>query len=98
MKIRALVPLALLSASMIAPASANWFSNPRLGINRNIGSAPSPTPQQVRQAQQPPFVMLDERTQPPSVAAAGAQAAQRLAQQETRIPGSSYTPRTPTRR
>lgn len=33
----------------VTPAAANWFSNPYLGINRNIGSAPNPTPEQIRQ-------------------------------------------------
>lgn len=36
-------------AASITPAAANWFSNPYLGINRNIGSAPNPTPEQLRQ-------------------------------------------------
>ena len=33
----------------VTPGAANWFSNPYLGINRNIGSAPNPTPEQIRQ-------------------------------------------------
>jgi len=40
--------LLLLSAVVITPASANWFSNPRLGTNLNIGSAPNPTPADLR--------------------------------------------------
>ena len=39
----------LLAAGGITPAAANWFSDPYLGINRNIGSAPNPTPEQIRQ-------------------------------------------------
>ena len=54
------LPLIFLSATtIITPASANWFSNPALGINRSIGTAPSPTPAQVRQEKQPPFVLKD---------------------------------------
>ena len=59
MNTKFLLPLLLLSAAVITPASANWFSNPSLGINRNVGSAPSPTPAQVRQEKQPPFVLRD---------------------------------------
>jgi hypothetical protein len=39
----------LLMAVAATPAAANWFSNPYLGINRNIGSAPNPTAEQIRQ-------------------------------------------------
>jgi len=42
---KAIIPLLLLSAAVCAtPASANWFSNPRLGVNLNVGSAPNPKP------------------------------------------------------
>ena len=41
--------LLLLSAAICTtPASANYFANPRLGINLNVGSAPNPTPAQLR--------------------------------------------------
>jgi hypothetical protein len=60
MNSKIMLPLLLLSAAVITPASANWFSNPAFGINRNIGSAPSPTPDQVRQEKLPPFVMRDQ--------------------------------------
>jgi hypothetical protein len=60
MNSRIMLPLLLLSAAVITPASANWFSNPFFGINRNIGSAPSPTPEQVRQERLPPFVLKDQ--------------------------------------
>src|SRR5258705_13670285 len=54
-----LVALVGLSAAIITPAGANWFSNPALGINRHVGTAPSPTPAQVRQDKRPPFVQRD---------------------------------------
>ncbi len=41
---KAIIPLLLLSAVCVTPASANWFSNPRVGVNLNVGSAPNPKP------------------------------------------------------
>jgi len=50
MKAPAIAGFVLLFAACSAtPVLANWFSNPYLGINRNIGSAPNPTPEQIRQ-------------------------------------------------
>jgi len=43
-----ILSLLLLSAVGAAPAYANYFSDPRVGVNLNVGSAPSPTPQQLR--------------------------------------------------
>src|SRR5260221_7643405 len=44
--------LLLLSTGVfVPPASANYFANPRLGVNLNIGSAPNPTPAQRRGAE-----------------------------------------------
>ena len=45
---KTMMSLLLLSAVFITPASANWFSNPRTGTNLNIGSAPNPTPADLR--------------------------------------------------
>ena len=59
MNTKIVLPLLILSAALITPAAANWFSNPILNINRSPGSAPSPTPAQVRQDKQPPFVLRD---------------------------------------
>ena len=56
MKIRILLPVLLLSAVFVSPASANWFSNPEININLNIGSAPSPTPDDIRGERQPMLV------------------------------------------
>jgi outer membrane protein OmpA-like peptidoglycan-associated protein len=42
-----ILSLLLLSAAVAAaPASANYFSNPAIGMNLNVGSAPNPTPMQ----------------------------------------------------
>ena len=43
-----LFPLALLSAALVTPASANWFRDPDSNIRRHVPSAPSPTPQDLR--------------------------------------------------
>ena len=40
--------LLLLSAVIITPASANWFNNPKTGTMLNVGSAPNPTPADLR--------------------------------------------------
>lgn len=76
MKIRMLLPLLLVTAA-ITPASANWFSNPKLGINRCVCTAPSPTPAQVRADRQPPFVLHE---QAPAVTVADASRQQAPAQ------------------
>jgi hypothetical protein len=66
MKLRAILPFVLASAAFVTPASANWFSNPSLGINRCVCTAPSPTPEQVRAARMPPYV-LQEQQEPVTV-------------------------------
>jgi hypothetical protein len=62
MKTKILLPALLISAAMVTavtPASANWFNNPYLGITRNVGSAPNPTPDDVRQGRLPIVVHRD---------------------------------------
>ena len=45
----ALLSLLLISTAVCTtPASANYFANPRLGVNLNIGSAPNPKPADIR--------------------------------------------------
>jgi TonB family protein len=39
----------LLAAALVTPAYANWFNDPGANISRNVGSAPNPTPQDLRQ-------------------------------------------------
>jgi len=56
MKARILLPMLLLTAVFVSPASANWFANPSWGINLQLGSAPSPTPDDVRSGRQPMLV------------------------------------------
>ena len=43
-----MMSLLLLSAVIITPASANWFSNPKTNTMLNVGSAPNPTPADLR--------------------------------------------------
>lgn len=45
---KAILSVLLLSAVCAVPAQANWFSNPRLGVNLNVGSAPNPKPEDLR--------------------------------------------------
>lgn len=62
MKTKLMLPLLLIpAAALITPASANWFHNPYENINRNVGSAPNPTPADVR-ADRLPIVTEDENT------------------------------------
>ena len=59
MKTPIVLSVLLLSAVAITPATANWFSNPKEGILRNIGSAPNPTPEDVRENRMP-IVVKDQ--------------------------------------
>ena len=43
----------LLSAVFATPTFANYFHNPYTNLNWNIGSAPSPTPRDIRENRQP---------------------------------------------
>jgi hypothetical protein len=72
MKTKFVLPaLLVISASLVTPASANWFHNPDIGINRNIGSAPNPTPEDIR-AMRVPVVTKDEDGTAPATATAQA--------------------------
>ena len=66
-----LLTVLLLSVVAVSPAAANWFSNPNLGINLHIGSAPNPTPEDILSGRQPMLVkdadgnviaMIDSKT------------------------------------
>ena len=48
MKTKLMLPLLFVSVAFIMPASANWFHNPYTGVNLNVGSAPNPTPADIR--------------------------------------------------
>ena len=53
MKTNFILPVLLAAAAFTSPASANWFHNPQLNINLNIGSAPNPTPADLREMRKP---------------------------------------------
>jgi hypothetical protein len=74
MKIKVLLPALLISVAAVTavtPASANWFHNKYLGISRNVGSAPNPTPDDVRQMRLP-IVTREENNRPGLFARIGA--------------------------
>jgi hypothetical protein len=93
MKTRLLLPALTFSFSLafVSSASANWFSNPDWNINLHVGSAPSPTPDDIRAQRQPMLVrdadgniiaMIDPSSgkiiavaEPPAAAQAGNRAA-----------------------
>jgi hypothetical protein len=51
MTLRTMLSVLVMSVAVAAPASANWFSRPNVGINLNVGSAPNPTPYDLRIAE-----------------------------------------------
>jgi len=53
MKTKLTLSLMLLSAAFATPTLANYFHNPSANLNWNIGSAPSPTPLDIRENRQP---------------------------------------------
>jgi hypothetical protein len=53
MKTKLTLSLLLLSAAFATPTLANYFHNPSTNLNWNIGSAPSPTPLDIRENRQP---------------------------------------------
>jgi hypothetical protein len=74
MRMKFVVAALLISAatvSAVTPASANWFSNKYLGITRNVGSAPNPTPDDVRQMRLP-IVVRQQDNRPGLFARIGA--------------------------
>ena len=48
MKMTIALSVLFLSTASVTPSFANYFHNPHLNLNRNIGSAPSPTPRDIR--------------------------------------------------
>lgn len=56
MRIKMTLSMLLLSAVCVTPALANYFHNQRLNLYLNVGSAPSPTPRDVRENRLPRLV------------------------------------------
>ena len=61
---KAILSVLLLSAVCASPASANYFSNPITGTTLNIGSAPNPTPSQLRLLGESRVVVAENVIQP----------------------------------
>jgi hypothetical protein len=53
MKTKMTLSVLFLSAACATPTLANYFFNPHAGIGLNIGSAPSPTPNDIRENRLP---------------------------------------------
>jgi hypothetical protein len=92
MKTKLLVSALLLSAVAITPSYANYFSNPALGINLNVGSAPSPTPQDIREDRKPIVTEDIDNSNPTTVATQPAPAkSASTANQKTPQPAAGNT-------
>jgi hypothetical protein len=66
---KTLMALLLVSGALATPAYANYFSNPYTGVTLNIGSAPNPTPADVRIGHLP-AITKDDASAPATTAAA----------------------------
>ena len=66
---KSLMALLLVSGALATPAYANYFSNPYTGVTLNIGSAPNPTPADVRVGHLP-AITQDDSSAPAATAAA----------------------------
>jgi hypothetical protein len=53
MRTKMTLSVLFLSAACATPTFANYFHNPCMNLNANIGSAPSPTPHYIRENRQP---------------------------------------------
>jgi hypothetical protein len=67
MKTAMTLSVLLLSIASATPSFANYFHNPYMGLNLSIGSAPNPTPRDLRENRMP-------RVGRPAPQAAGASA------------------------
>jgi len=65
---KSLMALLLVSGALATPAHANYFSNPYTGVTLNIGSAPNPTPADVRLGHLP-AITKDDASAPAATAA-----------------------------
>lgn len=92
MKTTTVLALLLVSGALATPAYANFFSNPSLGISLNVGSAPNPTPEQIR-AMELPIITQDDTATPPvaDTAKPATQPAAPVAQNQAQ-PASSRPP------
>lgn len=66
---KSLLALLLVSGALATPAYANYFSNPYTGVTLNIGSAPNPTPADIR-LDRLPAITQDDSSAPAATVAA----------------------------
>lgn len=64
MKTKLMLSLLFVSAAFVMPASANWFHNPYTGVNLNVGSAPNPTPADIREDRLPIVTKDEDKSNP----------------------------------
>jgi hypothetical protein len=90
---KTVLALLLVSGALATPAYANYFHNPYTGINLNVGSAPNPTPADIREGRLP-VVTQDNSTATPVADAgkAGVQPNAPVAHQATPVSGSGAVP------
>ncbi len=60
--------LLLVFGALATPAYANYFSNPYTGVTLNIGSAPNPTPADIRLDRLPAVTQDDSTAAQPATA------------------------------
>jgi hypothetical protein len=53
MRIKMTLCALFISSAFATPTFANYFHNPYLNLNLNVGSAPSPTPRDIRENRLP---------------------------------------------
>jgi hypothetical protein len=56
MRFKMTLSVLFLSAACATPTLANYFNNPHTNLHLNIGSAPSPTPRDIRENRLPQWV------------------------------------------
>lgn len=56
MRTKMILSVLALSAAYATPTLANYFHNPHTNLNLNVGSAPSPTPRDIRENRLPQLV------------------------------------------
>ncbi|HEX5280118.1 MAG TPA: hypothetical protein VFW28_08560 [Micropepsaceae bacterium] len=89
MRVTGILALLLISGAVGTPAYANFFSNPALGISLNVGSAPNPTPAQIRAFELP---IITEENTTPAPATADAKPAQPAPVAQNQTQPASPTP------
>ena len=96
MKTKLMLSLLFASAAFVMPASANWFHNPYTGVNLNVGSAPNPTPADIR-ADRLPIVTKNEDNSNTATAPAKTASAENASSAPTQGPATSVAAAAPSR-